>query len=104
MMIAQVCGYRPGEFIHTLGDAHLYSNHLEQAKLQLSREPRNLPVMRINPEVKDLFAFRFEDFSLEGYDPTSTHCRASGCLTGRIKPYEPRHYTNPRLVTSARRT
>ena len=69
MMIAQVCGYRPGEFIHTLGDAHLYSNHLEQAKLQLSREPRNLPVMRINPEVKDLFAFRFEDFSLEGYDP-----------------------------------
>ena len=69
MMIAQVCGYRPGEFIHTLGDAHLYSNHLEQAKLQLSRETRNLPVMRINPEVKDLFAFRFEDFSLEGYDP-----------------------------------
>jgi len=69
MMIARVCGYRPGEFIHTLGDAHLYSNHLEQAKLQLSREPRNLPVMRINPEVKDLFAFRFEDFSLEGYDP-----------------------------------
>lgn len=69
MMIAQVCGYRPGEFIHTLGDAHLYSNHLEQAKLQLSREPRKLPVMRINPEVKDLFAFRFEDFTLEGYDP-----------------------------------
>ena len=69
MMIAQVCGYRPGEFIHTLGDAHLYSNHLEQAKLQLSRETRVLPVMRINPEVKDLFAFRFEDFSLEGYDP-----------------------------------
>ncbi len=69
MMIAQVCGYRPGEFIHTLGDAHLYSNHLEQAKLQLSRETRQLPVMRINPEVKDLFAFRFEDFSLEGYDP-----------------------------------
>ena len=69
MMIAQVCGYRPGEFIHTLGDAHLYSNHLEQAKLQLSREPRKLPVMRINPDVKDLFAFRFEDFTLEGYDP-----------------------------------
>jgi len=69
MMIAQVCGYRPGEFIHTLGDAHLYSNHLEQAKLQLSRAPRQLPIMRINPEVKDLFAFRFEDFSLEGYDP-----------------------------------
>ncbi len=69
MMIAQVCGFRPGEFIHTLGDAHLYSNHLEQAKLQLSRAPRQLPIMRINPEVKDLFAFRFEDFSLEGYDP-----------------------------------
>ena len=69
MMIAQVCGYRPGEFIHTLGDAHLYSNHLEQATLQLSRDTRALPVMRINPEVKDLFAFRFEDFTLEGYDP-----------------------------------
>jgi thymidylate synthase len=68
-MIAQVCNYRPGEFIHTLGDAHLYSNHLEQAKLQLSRDTRKLPVMRINPEVTDLFAFRFEDFSLEGYEP-----------------------------------
>ena len=69
LMIAQVCNYRPGEFIHTLGDAHLYSNHLEQAKLQLSRDTRQLPTMRINPEVKDLFAFRFEDFTLEGYDP-----------------------------------
>ncbi|MGI9142851.1 MAG: thymidylate synthase, partial [Fluviibacter sp.] len=69
MMIAQVCGYRPGEFIHTLGDAHLYSNHLEQAKLQLSRDTRTLPVMRINPAVKDLYAFRFEDFTLEGYEP-----------------------------------
>lgn len=69
MMIAQVCGYRPGEFIHTLGDAHLYSNHLEQAKLQLSRDTRKLPVMRINPAVTDLYAFRFEDFTLEGYDP-----------------------------------
>ena len=69
MMIAQVCGYRPGEFIHTLGDAHLYSNHLEQAKLQLSRDTRQLPVMRINPAVKDLYAFRFEDFTLEGYEP-----------------------------------
>lgn len=69
MMIAQVCGYRPGEFIHTLGDAHLYSNHLEQAKLQLSRDKRKLPVMRINPAVTDLYAFRFEDFTLEGYDP-----------------------------------
>lgn len=69
MMIAQVCGYRPGEFIHTLGDAHLYSNHLEQAKLQLSRDTRKLPVMRINPAVQDLYAFRFEDFTLEGYEP-----------------------------------
>ena len=69
LMIAQVCGYRPGEFIHTLGDAHLYSNHLEQAKLQLTRDTRPLPVMRLNPEVKDLYAFRFEDFTLEGYDP-----------------------------------
>ncbi|MFZ9616436.1 MAG: thymidylate synthase [Fluviibacter sp.] len=69
LMIAQVCGYRPGEFIHTLGDAHLYSNHLEQAKLQLSRDTRKLPVMRINPAVKDLYAFRFEDFTLEGYEP-----------------------------------
>ncbi len=69
LMVAQVCGYRPGEFVHTLGDAHLYSNHLEQAQLQLSREPRQLPTMRINPDVKDIFAFRFEDFALEGYDP-----------------------------------
>ena len=68
-MVAQVCGLQPGEFIHTLGDAHLYSNHLEQAALQLSRAPRPLPVMRLNPEVTDLFAFRFEDFTLEGYDP-----------------------------------
>lgn len=69
MMIAQVVGLKPGEFVHTLGDAHLYSNHLEQARLQLSREPRKLPIMRINPDVTDLFAFRFEDFTLEGYDP-----------------------------------
>ena len=69
LMLAQVCNLRPGDFVHTLGDAHLYSNHLEQAQLQLSRETRALPTLRINPEVKDLFAFRFEDFSLEGYDP-----------------------------------
>ena len=69
MMLAQVCGYRPGDFVHTFGDAHLYSNHFEQAKLQLAREPRPLPTVRINPEVKDIFAFRFEDFTLEGYDP-----------------------------------
>src|SRR4051812_20999808 len=69
MMVAQVSGLRPGEFVHVLGDAHLYKNHLEQAQLQLTREPRKLPSMRINPDVKDLFAFRFEDFQLEGYDP-----------------------------------
>ena len=69
LMLAQVCGYRPGDFVHTLGDAHLYSNHLEQAQLQLSRTPRALPLMRLNPAVTDLFAFRFEDFTLEDYDP-----------------------------------
>ncbi|MBI3144122.1 MAG: thymidylate synthase [Pseudogulbenkiania sp.] len=69
MMVAQVCGLKPGEFVHTLGDAHLYSNHLEQAEEQLARDPRPLPLMKINPEVTDLFAFRFEDFVLEGYDP-----------------------------------
>ncbi|MBA3034048.1 MAG: thymidylate synthase [Gammaproteobacteria bacterium] len=69
LMVAQVCGLRPGDFVHTLGDAHLYSNHLEQARLQLSREPRALPTMRLNPAVTDLFAFRYEDFTLEGYDP-----------------------------------
>ncbi|MGQ9860785.1 MAG: thymidylate synthase [Thiobacillaceae bacterium] len=69
MMIAQVTGLKPYEFIHTLGDAHIYLNHLDQVRLQLSRQPRTLPVMRINPEVRDLFAFRYEDFTLEGYDP-----------------------------------
>lgn len=69
MMIAQVCNLQVGEFIHTFGDAHLYSNHFEQAKLQLSRTPKKLPVIKINPEVTDLFAFQFEDFELVGYDP-----------------------------------
>jgi thymidylate synthase len=69
LMIAQVCGLKPGDFVHTLGDAHLYLNHLEQTRLQLSREPRPLPTMRINPEVNDIFAFNFEDFTLQGYDP-----------------------------------
>ena len=69
MMTAQVCNLRPGEFIHTLGDAHLYSNHLEQARLQLTREPRPLPTMTLNPEVKSIFEFRFGDFTLENYDP-----------------------------------
>ena len=69
MMVAQVCGLQYGEFIHTLGDAHLYNNHLEQARLQLSRDPKPLPVLKINPEVKDIFAFTYEDFTLENYDP-----------------------------------
>jgi thymidylate synthase len=69
MMIAQVSGLQPGEFVHTLGDAHLYSNHFEQARLQLSRAPRPLPTMRLNPDVADLFAFVFADFTLDGYDP-----------------------------------
>jgi len=69
MMVAQVCDLQPGDFIHTLGDAHLYNNHLEQTKLQLSREPRQLPTMKINPDVKDIFQFKFEDFTLENYDP-----------------------------------
>ena len=69
LMMAQVTGLQPGEFIHTLGDAHLYSNHLEQAKLQLSRDPRAMPTMKLNPAVKSLFDFKFEDFELVGYDP-----------------------------------
>ena len=69
LMVAQATGLKPGEFVHTLGDAHLYANHLEQADLQLSRAPRPLPKMRLNPSVGDIFAFKYEDFVLEGYDP-----------------------------------
>jgi len=72
MMIAQVCGLKAGEFVHTLGDTHLYLNHLEQVDEQLSREPRALPTMRLNPDVKSVFDFRYEDFTLEGYDPHPT--------------------------------
>jgi len=69
MMVAQVCNLECGDFIHTLGDAHLYNNHIEQAKLQLSREAKPLPVMEINPDVKDIFSFTYEDFSLKNYEP-----------------------------------
>jgi len=69
MMVAQVCGLKPGEFVHTFGDAHIYLNHFDQVKLQLSREPRSLPKMLINTDVKDIFSFKYEDFQLEGYDP-----------------------------------
>ena len=69
LMVAQVSGLEPGEFVHTFGDTHLYLNHLDQAREQLEREPRPQPVMRLNPEVRDLFAFRYEDFTLERYDP-----------------------------------
>jgi len=74
-MVAQVTGHAPGEFIHSFGDAHLYLDHLDQARLQLSRLPRKLPVLRLDPTVTDLFAFRYEDFSVEGYDP-HPHIRA----------------------------
>ena len=76
MMMAQVTGLEPGDFVHTLGDAHLYSNHLEQTRTQLQREPRTLPTMNINPDVKDLFSFSFEDFELVDYDP-HPHIKAS---------------------------
>jgi thymidylate synthase len=69
MMMAQVCDLEPGDFVHTFGDVHLYLNHVDQAREQLSREPRPLPQMKINPEVKDLFAFKYEDFELLNYDP-----------------------------------
>ena len=69
LMVAQVCDLKPGEFVHTFGDLHLYSNHLEQAKLQLTREPRPLPTMKLNPAVKNIHDFKFEDFELTGYDP-----------------------------------
>lgn len=69
MMMAQVTGLKPGEFVHTLGDAHIYTNHFDQIRLQLTREPRTLPSMKINPDVRDIFSFSFDDFTLEGYDP-----------------------------------
>ena len=69
LMIAQVCGYKPGDFIHTFGDAHIYSNHFDQVKLQLTREPKKLPTIEINPDIKDIFNFNFEDFNLINYNP-----------------------------------
>jgi thymidylate synthase len=69
MMMAQVCGLQPGDFVHTFGDVHIYNNLIEQVKTQLSRTPRQLPTMRLNPEVKSIFDFKYEDFTLENYDP-----------------------------------
>ena len=86
MMVAQVCGLQAGEFIHTLGDAHLYSNHFEQTRLQLKRAPKALPIMRINPEVKDLFGFKFEDFELVGYDP-DPHIKAAVAVCRNKSPW-----------------
>jgi thymidylate synthase len=74
-MVAQVCGLRAHEFVHTLGDAHLYSNHLAQVRIQLEREPRRLPTVSLNPDVKDIFGFQFEDVTFQGYDP-HPHIRA----------------------------
>ena len=69
MMIAQVCNLEPGEFVHTFGDVHLYNNHIEQAQLQLKRTPKKLPIMKINPNIKNIFDFTYEDFELVNYDP-----------------------------------
>ncbi len=78
LMVAQVCGLQPGEFVHALGDTHLYLNHLEQAREQLTRTPRKLPSMKLNPAIKDIFDFRYEDFTLEAYDPHPAHQSPSG--------------------------
>ena len=69
LMVAQVCGLQPGDFVHTFGDTHVYNNHMAQVKEQMSRTPRALPVMKLNPAVKSIFDFKYEDFTLEGYDP-----------------------------------
>ncbi|MFX7879305.1 thymidylate synthase, partial [Acinetobacter baumannii] len=74
-MVAQVAGLKPGDFVHTLGDAHLYVNHLDQARLQLARQPRSLPTMTLNPAVKDLFGFSYDDFTLTGYE-ADAHIKA----------------------------
>ena len=84
LMMAQVCGLQPGEFVHTLGDAHIYLNHIEQVRLQLSREPRALPQMHINPAVKDIFGFRYEDFELTGYDPSAYQRSDFGINRGSV--------------------
>lgn len=78
MMVAQVCALQPGEFVHTLGDTHIYLNHIEQVKLQLTREPKLLPQMKINPNVRDIFSFKYEDFELIGYDP---HPHIAGAIS-----------------------
>ena len=89
MMMAQVTGLRPGDFVHTLGDAHLYLNHLDQARLQLGRDPRPLPTMRINPEVRSIFDFVYSDFTLEGYDPAPAHQGGGRGVMNTIRPARP---------------
>ncbi len=83
-MVAQVAGLKPGDFVHSFGDAHLYLNHMEQAKEQLSRGPHPLPTMRLNPDVTDIFDFKFEDFTLENYQATSRHQGAHRRLGARF--------------------
>ena len=89
LMVAQVTGHKPGEFVHTFGDAHLYLNHLEQARLQLSRAPRALPTMRLNPAVKDIFGFRYEDFTVEGLRSASAHQGRGGGVSLVIRAAQP---------------
>ena len=93
MMIAQECGLRAGEFVHTLGDTHLYLNHLEQAREQLSRTPRPLPRMRLNPDVKSVFDFRYDDFTLEGYDPWPAIKAPMSVLIRSISLYHDKHHS-----------
>ena len=98
MMTAQVCGLRPGEFVHTLGDAHLYLNHLELADEQLARTPRPLPAMRLNPAVRSLGAFRYGDFTLDGYDPWAAIKAPRSLVPKKRFPCFPLSLPSPRTV------
>ena len=92
LMVAQVCGYEPREFVHTFGDLHLYANHLDQARLQLTREPRPLPTMSINPDVQDIDAFTFDDFQLEGLRPPPPHQGRRLGVTPGARQNQPDHF------------